>query len=81
MVCITLQSFYVSKHYLYCNHYVCDLPFVGHKGSITIFLLQSVDCIIAHQLGHLGPLVGAHCLCACNYLDFDVVFIVASTML
>jgi hypothetical protein len=47
-------------------------------GSIMISLLQSVDCIIAHHLGHL---VGAHYLCACNYLGFDVVFIVASTML
>jgi hypothetical protein len=76
-----VQSFYVPKHYLYCNHYACDLPLVGHKGSITISLLQNVDCIIAHHLGHLDPLVGAHCLCACNYLGFDVVFIVASTML
>jgi hypothetical protein len=78
MVYIMVQSFYVPKHYLYCDHYDCDLPFVGHMGSITISLLQSVDCIIAHHLGHL---VGAHCLCACNYLGFDVVFIVASTML
>jgi hypothetical protein len=75
------KSLYVPKHYLYCNYYDCDLPFVGHKGSITISLLQSVDCIIAHHLGHLDPLIGAHCLHACNYLGFDVVFIVASTML
>jgi hypothetical protein len=81
MVYIMVQSFYVPKHYLYCDHYDSDLPFVGHKGSITISLCQSVDCIITHHLDHLGPLVGAHCLCACNYLGFDVVFIVASIIL